>query len=106
MAQAEIAWQVGVVRHRQNAAGTHYLVVGYDERTVVERTVLEENVLDEAHVDVGVDYVASVLVVVKRHGALNDDECAGFGLRHAKLVRFRPDLTITDCTYEKVFGND
>lgn len=26
------------------------------------------------------------------------------GLRHAKLVKFRPDLTIKDCTWEKVFG--
>lgn len=26
------------------------------------------------------------------------------GLRHAKLVRFRPDLAITDCTWEKCFG--
>lgn len=26
------------------------------------------------------------------------------GLRHAKLVGFRPDLTIKDCTWEKVFG--
>lgn len=25
------------------------------------------------------------------------------GLRHAKLVRFRPDLNIEDCTWEKVF---
>lgn len=28
------------------------------------------------------------------------------GLRHAKLVRFRPDLAITDCTWEKCFGED
>jgi ATP-dependent DNA ligase len=28
------------------------------------------------------------------------------GLRHAKLVRFRPDLAITDCTWEKVFGEE
>lgn len=28
------------------------------------------------------------------------------GLRHAKFVRFRPDLTIKDCTYEKVFEED
>lgn len=26
------------------------------------------------------------------------------GLRHAKLVRFRDDLTIEDCSWEKVFG--
>lgn len=26
------------------------------------------------------------------------------GLRHAKLVGFRPDLTIKDCTWEKIFG--
>ena len=26
------------------------------------------------------------------------------GLRHAKLVRFRPDLAITDCNWSKVFG--
>ena len=28
------------------------------------------------------------------------------GLRHAKLVRFRPDLAITDCTWEKCFGEN
>ena len=28
------------------------------------------------------------------------------GLRHAKLVRFRPDLAITDCTWSKVFGDE
>lgn len=27
------------------------------------------------------------------------------GLRHAKLIQFREDLTIRDCTYEKVFGD-
>lgn len=26
------------------------------------------------------------------------------GLRHAKMVRFRPDLSIEDCTFEKIFG--
>jgi hypothetical protein len=28
------------------------------------------------------------------------------GLRHAKLVKFRPDLNIKDCNWEKVFGED
>lgn len=28
------------------------------------------------------------------------------GLRHAKLLNFRPDLSINDCTYEKIWGND
>ena len=28
------------------------------------------------------------------------------GLRHAKMIRFRDDLTIQDCTYEKIFGAD
>ena len=28
------------------------------------------------------------------------------GLRHAKLIKFRPDLTIQDCTYEKIFGEE
>ena len=28
------------------------------------------------------------------------------GLRHAKLLQFRPDLSIQDCTYEKIFGED
>ena len=37
---------------------------------------------------------------------ITQNQNGGFGLRHAKLVRFRPDLAITDCTYEKVFGND
>ena len=26
------------------------------------------------------------------------------GLRHAKMVRFRPDLSVEDCTFEKIFG--
>ena len=26
------------------------------------------------------------------------------GLRHAKLLNFRPDLSIKDCTFEKIFG--
>ena len=25
------------------------------------------------------------------------------GLRHAKFLRFRPDLNIQDCTWEKIF---
>ena len=25
------------------------------------------------------------------------------GLRHAKFLRFRPDLSVADCTYEKIF---
>lgn len=28
------------------------------------------------------------------------------GLRHAKIKQFRPDLTIKDCTWEKIFGNE
>lgn len=28
------------------------------------------------------------------------------GLRHAKLLNFRPDLTIKDCTWEKIFGEE
>lgn len=28
------------------------------------------------------------------------------GLRHAKFVRFRPDLTIKDCTWSKCFGEE
>ena len=25
------------------------------------------------------------------------------GLRHAKLIRFRPDLSVSDCTWEKIY---
>lgn len=28
------------------------------------------------------------------------------GLRHAKFIQFRPDLTIKDCTWEKIWGNE
>lgn len=28
------------------------------------------------------------------------------GLRHAKMVDFRDDLTIKDCTWDKVFGGN
>lgn len=28
------------------------------------------------------------------------------GLRHAKIVKFRPDLNFTDCTWEKYMGNE
>lgn len=28
------------------------------------------------------------------------------GLRHAKIQQFRPDLTIKDCTWEKIFGDE
>lgn len=35
---------------------------------------------------------------------ITQNQNGGFGLRHAKLVRFRPDLNITDCNWEKVFS--
>lgn len=28
------------------------------------------------------------------------------GLRHAKMLNFRPELTINDCTWEKIWGNE
>jgi hypothetical protein len=28
------------------------------------------------------------------------------GLRHAKMLNFRPDLTIKECTWEKIWGNE
>ena len=37
---------------------------------------------------------------------ITQNQNGGFGLRHAKLVRFRPDLSIHDCTFDKVFGNE
>ena len=37
---------------------------------------------------------------------ITQNQNGGFGLRHAKLVRFRPDLAITDCTWCKVFGDE
>ena len=35
---------------------------------------------------------------------ITQNQNGGFGLRHAKLVKFRPDLNITDCNWEKVFS--
>lgn len=37
---------------------------------------------------------------------ITQNQNGGFGLRHAKLVRFRPDLAITDCTWSKVFNEE
>ena len=37
--------------------------------------------------------------------AMEIDTDNGVSLRHAKFVQFRDDLTIKDCTYEKVFGD-
>ena len=38
--------------------------------------------------------------------AMEIDSTENKGLRHAKLVQFRDDLTIRDCTYEKIFGKE
>lgn len=35
---------------------------------------------------------------------ITQNQNGGFGLRHAKFVQFRDDLTIRDATWEKVFG--
>ena len=37
---------------------------------------------------------------------ITQNQNGGFGLRHAKLVRFRPDLTVRDCCWSKVFGDE
>ena len=37
---------------------------------------------------------------------ITQNQNGGFGLRHAKLVRFRPDLNIADCSWDKVFNEN
>ena len=73
---------VHVVAHWQDAAGGRDASAGDDHGPVVQRRVLEEDVLDQAHVDVGVDDVAGLLVVVQGHFLLQDYEGAGLGARH------------------------
>ena len=46
------------------------------------------------------DYKGKVIEV----GAMEVLETGG--LRHAKMLNFRPDLTIKDCTWEKIWGNE
>lgn len=46
------------------------------------------------------DYKGKVIEV----GAMEVLETGG--LRHAKMLNFRPDLTIKECTWEKIWGNE
>lgn len=46
------------------------------------------------------DYKGKVIEV----GAMEILETGG--LRHAKMLNFRPDLTIKECTWEKIWGNE
>lgn len=32
------------------------------------------------------------------------DDTEGHGLRHAKFLKWRPDISLKECTYEKIFG--
>lgn len=48
------------------------------------------------------DYKGKVIEVGAMEVLYNNGKFSG--LRHAKLVNFRPDLTIKDCTFEKIFG--
>lgn len=50
------------------------------------------------------DYKGKVIEVGAMEVLYNNEKFSG--LRHAKLVNFRPDLTIKDCTWEKIFGNE
>lgn len=50
------------------------------------------------------DYKGRVIEVGAMEVLYNNGKFSG--LRHAKLVNFRPDLTIKDCTWEKIFGNE
>ena len=50
------------------------------------------------------DYKGKVIEVGAMEVLYNNGKFSG--LRHAKLVNFRPDLTIKDCTWEKIFGNE
>ncbi len=50
------------------------------------------------------DYKGKVIEVGAMEILYNNEKFSG--LRHAKLVNFRPDLTIKDCTWEKIFGNE
>ena len=50
------------------------------------------------------DYKGKVIEVGAMEVLYNNGKFSG--LRHAKLVNFRSDLTIKDCTWEKIFGNE
>lgn len=50
------------------------------------------------------DYKGKVIEVGAMEVLYNNGKFSG--LRHAKLVNFRPDLTIKDCTWEKIWGNE
>ena len=50
------------------------------------------------------DYKGKVIEVGAMEVLYNNGKFSG--LRHAKLVNFRPDLTIKDCTWDKIFGNE
>ena len=67
MAQPEMLRKVHVVTDRENTSYGNNSPTRYNHSTVVERGVLEEYILYQAGIDVGVDYVAGLLVVVERH---------------------------------------
>ena len=50
------------------------------------------------------DYKGKVIEVGAMEILYNNGKFSG--LRHAKMLNFRPDLTIKDCTWEKIWGNE
>lgn len=82
VAQAQRFGDVGVVRYRQDAAGSLNAVVAYDHGSVMQGAVLEEDVFNQSLRDVGVDDVARADVLVQSHLALQYDEHAHLLLAH------------------------
>lgn len=74
MAQSQFLRYVKAVRHGQDAPCRSNPVVAYYHCTVVQRTVLEEYVLYQFRVDVGIDKLARLDDVGKRHVPFQYDE--------------------------------
>ena len=82
MAQSQISGDIGIMRHRQDAACAHNLAAINDEGTIMQRAILEKNVLTQSRVDVGIDHITSSLIVGERYGLLDDDKRTRLALGH------------------------
>ena len=82
VAQTQLFGDVHVVAHGEDAAYRHYAVVGDDHRAVMQRGVFEKDIFDEAGVDVGIDYVACLLIIGQWHLALEYNQGSCLRLRH------------------------
>ena len=66
MAQTKMLRKVHVMADRENASYGNDSPTRDYHSSVVERRVFEEDIFYQAGIDVGVDYVAGLLVVVER----------------------------------------